>query len=152
MAEEAPLRALVKEQVDALTRKIEELSRELHNRTHDNPPFPGEAGGVSRSMRLDVPRFHGADPEAWIFAMEEFFAFQGTPVDKKLPIVGFNLDGEAAEWFRWMRRNNLITTWDCFLESYVHGLGPPSLKIRKERCRNCYNGDQWQSTRLSSKS
>nr|GEW01841.1 reverse transcriptase [Tanacetum cinerariifolium] len=29
----------------------------------------------------------------------------------RLKIVGFNLEGAAAEWFRWMSRNGLITDW-----------------------------------------
>ncbi|GKF13847.1 hypothetical protein Tco_0055309, partial [Tanacetum coccineum] len=33
-----------------------------------------------------------------------------TPVDQRLRVVGSNLEGDAAEWFRWMMRNNLITT------------------------------------------
>ncbi|GKA46103.1 ty3-gypsy retrotransposon protein [Tanacetum coccineum] len=34
------------------------------------------------------------------------------------------LDGDAAEWFRWMMRNKLITTWDGFLESVQNLFGP----------------------------
>ncbi|GJR93541.1 ty3-gypsy retrotransposon protein [Tanacetum coccineum] len=34
---------------------------------------------------------------------------------------GFNLEGDAAEWFRWMSRNKLIKTWEGFLESWVRG-------------------------------
>ncbi|GJT02811.1 retrotransposon-related protein [Tanacetum coccineum] len=34
------------------------------------------------------------------------------------------LDGNAAEWFWWMTRNKLITTWDGFLESVQNRFGP----------------------------
>ncbi|GKB16494.1 hypothetical protein Tco_0850417, partial [Tanacetum coccineum] len=30
----------------------------------------------------------------------------------------------AAEWFRWMSRNGLITTWDRFVESVKNRFGP----------------------------
>ncbi|GJZ02820.1 hypothetical protein Tco_0520781 [Tanacetum coccineum] len=68
-------------------------------------------------MRLDVPKFSGADPESWLFSIQEYFTLLNTPVDQRLRIVGFNLEGAAAEWFRWMTRNGLITDWPRFEES-----------------------------------
>ncbi|GJS46529.1 retrotransposon-related protein [Tanacetum coccineum] len=41
-----------------------------------------------------------------------------------LKIVGFNLEGAAAEWFQWMTRNGLITTWARFEESVRNCFGP----------------------------
>ncbi|GJU70385.1 E3 ubiquitin ligase PQT3-like protein isoform X1 [Tanacetum coccineum] len=87
-------------------------------------------------MRLDVPKFSVSDPESWIFSINEYFTLLAAPADQRLRIVGFNLEGDAAEWFRWMTRNRLIDTWDRFLESvteisenllisfYVSGLKP----------------------------
>ncbi|GJZ68921.1 ty3-gypsy retrotransposon protein [Tanacetum coccineum] len=49
------------------------------------------ASPIPRSMKLDVPKFSGTDPD---------------------------------QWFRWMTRNNLITTWDGFLESVQNRFGP----------------------------
>nr|GEV46985.1 putative zinc finger, CCHC-type [Tanacetum cinerariifolium] len=68
---------------------------------------------ISRSMRLDVPKFLGTDPDR------------------------FNLEGDTAEWFRWMTRNNFITTWDGFSwRVYKTVLGRVSMKILKERYRS----------------
>ncbi|GJS48611.1 ty3-gypsy retrotransposon protein [Tanacetum coccineum] len=50
---------------------------------------------IPRFMRLDVPMFLGADP-----------------------------DWDATEWFRWMKHNKMITTWDGFLESVQNRFGP----------------------------
>ncbi|GKC50052.1 ty3-gypsy retrotransposon protein, partial [Tanacetum coccineum] len=72
----------------------------------------GDQGSLlPRSMRLDVPKFSGVDPESWLFSIYEYFTLLNTPIDQRLRIVGFNLDGAAAEWFRWMTRNGLITDW-----------------------------------------
>ncbi|GKD80031.1 hypothetical protein Tco_1342652, partial [Tanacetum coccineum] len=71
---------------------------------------------LPRSMRLDVPKFTGDDPERWIFAITEYFTLLNTPADQRLRIVGFNLEGAAAEWFRWMSQNGLITDWERFVE------------------------------------
>ncbi|GJY92684.1 ty3-gypsy retrotransposon protein [Tanacetum coccineum] len=49
---------------------------------------------------------------------------QGRPEDQRLRIVGFNLEGAAAEWFRWMSRNGLITDWERFKESVMNHFGP----------------------------
>ena len=38
--------------------------------------------------------------------------------------MGFSLEGADAEWFRWMSRNKLITTWENFLESVQYRFGP----------------------------
>ncbi|GJU08417.1 zinc finger, CCHC-type containing protein [Tanacetum coccineum] len=56
------------------------------------------------------------DPERWIFAITKYFSLLNTPADQRLRIVGFNLEGVGAEWFRWMSWNGLITTWDRFRE------------------------------------
>ncbi|GKD43863.1 hypothetical protein Tco_1268508, partial [Tanacetum coccineum] len=52
------------------------------------------------------------DPERWIFAIMEYFSLLNTPADQRLRIMGCNLEGVAAGWFRWMSWNGLITTWD----------------------------------------
>nr|GEU90935.1 hypothetical protein [Tanacetum cinerariifolium] len=41
----------------------------------------------------------------------------GLPRSMRLEGRGFNLEGDAAEWFRWMLLNKLINDWDEFLES-----------------------------------
>ncbi|GJR44098.1 hypothetical protein Tco_1312201 [Tanacetum coccineum] len=76
------------------------------------------------SMRLNVPKFLGTDPDSWIFAITEYFTLLNTPVDQRLCVEGFNLEGDAMEWFRWMSRNKLITTWEGFLESVQNRFGP----------------------------
>ena len=75
-------------------------------------------------MRLDVPKFNGADPESWIFAINEYFQLLETRADQRLRIIGFNLEGDAAEWYRWMTRNKLITSWDGFVENVRNRFGP----------------------------
>ncbi|GJY04587.1 hypothetical protein Tco_0370527 [Tanacetum coccineum] len=85
----------------------------------------GDQGALlSRSMRLDVPKFSGVDPESWIFAINEYFSLLYTRDDQCLRIMGFNLEGADAEWFWWMSRNRLITTWDMFEESVKNRFGP----------------------------
>ncbi|GJV10833.1 hypothetical protein Tco_1352374 [Tanacetum coccineum] len=82
------------------------------------------ASPIPRSMKLDVPKFSGAIPDRWIFSITEYFTLLSTPMDQRLRVVGFNLEGYAAEFFRWMTRKKSITTWDGFLESVRNRFGP----------------------------
>ncbi|GJS31643.1 hypothetical protein Tco_0492263 [Tanacetum coccineum] len=63
-------------------------------------------------------------PKSWIFAITVYFSLLNTPAHQWLKIIGFNLEGAAAEWFQWMTRNGLITTWARFKESVRNCLGP----------------------------
>nr|GEV54890.1 retrotransposable element Tf2 [Tanacetum cinerariifolium] len=61
-------------------------------------------------------------------SIAEYFSLLNTLVDQRLRIVGFNLEGEAAKWFRWMTWNGLITNWDGFRESVKNRFGPSKYK------------------------
>ncbi|GKC90759.1 retrotransposon-related protein, partial [Tanacetum coccineum] len=126
--DENAIRLLLKEQSDGFQAQLAALHVELQE-TKDLVQAQHGGGGdqrslLPRSMRLDVPKFNGADPESWIFAINEYFALLATPDEQRLKVVGFNLDGDAAEWFRWMTRNKLVASWDGFLDSVRNRFGP----------------------------
>ncbi|GJZ42402.1 hypothetical protein Tco_0589288 [Tanacetum coccineum] len=100
----------------------------------------GDQGSLlPRSMRLDVPKFNGADLESWIFTINEYFTLLATPDEQRLRVVGFNLEGDAAEWFRWMTRNKLVTSWDGFLDSVRNRFGPSKYEDLQGFFLSCYN-------------
>ncbi|KAH9685790.1 hypothetical protein KPL70_014094 [Citrus sinensis] len=55
-----------------------------------------EISPVLRSMKMEVPKFDGSDPNGWVFRIEEFFDFHGTPETLRLRIVSFHMEGRAA--------------------------------------------------------
>ncbi|PWA43233.1 hypothetical protein CTI12_AA537240 [Artemisia annua] len=117
---EQAIRLLLKEQSDMFTSQIAALNQELQAAKALALTRHGAGAGdhgIPRSMRLDVPKFHGTDPDSWIFAINEYFSLLETTPEQQLRIIGFNLEGNAAEWYRWMTRNKLVTSWDGFLES-----------------------------------
>ncbi|GJU34995.1 ty3-gypsy retrotransposon protein, partial [Tanacetum coccineum] len=59
-----------------------------------------------------------------MFSIIEYFTLLDTPNDQRIKVVGFNLEGDAAEWFRWMTRNKLISTWEGFVERVRNRFGP----------------------------
>nr|GEV09884.1 ribonuclease H-like domain-containing protein [Tanacetum cinerariifolium] len=92
----------------------------------------GDSGfALPRAMRLYVPKFNGTDTDSWIFSISENFALLNTPVDQRLMVVCFNLEGEAAKWFCWMTSNKLITIGMDFWKVCVIVLDPINTKIRR---------------------
>ncbi|GJU91826.1 ty3-gypsy retrotransposon protein [Tanacetum coccineum] len=107
-------------QLDALREELQ-TTRTLIQGRHGGG---GGKAGLPRSMRLDVPKFTGVDPESWLFSINEYFTLLNIPAGQRLRSVGFNLEGAAAEWFRWMSRNGLITDWARFEDSVKNHFGP----------------------------
>ncbi|KAH0722319.1 hypothetical protein KY289_005363 [Solanum tuberosum] len=51
---------------------------------------------------VELGRFHGVNPESWVFQAESYFEFHGITEDHKLTLASFYLDGDALEWYRWL--------------------------------------------------
>ena len=86
------------------------------------PPYPPGfppgfllAVALGHSLRLDVPRFDGSDPMGWLFKISQFFDFHHTPLDQRITIASFYLDGEALAWYQWMHANQQLTSWPQFI-------------------------------------
>ncbi|KAL5844111.1 hypothetical protein ACOSQ4_010069 [Xanthoceras sorbifolium] len=83
-----------------------------------------EAAPQMKSMRLDVPRFSGANPTAWVSRIQRYFDYYNTPDPQRLIIASFHLDGDALDWFDWMSKNHLIFRWHEFLLVIEKHFGP----------------------------
>ena len=70
---------------------------------------------LGHSFRLDVPRFDGTDPMGWLFKINQFFDFHQTPLEHRITIASFYLDGEALAWFQWMHANQQLSSWPQFI-------------------------------------
>ncbi|GKE53158.1 hypothetical protein Tco_1488314, partial [Tanacetum coccineum] len=53
-------------------------------------------------MRLNVSKFNGADLDAWIFSINEYFKLLETTLEQRLRISRINLEGDVAEC-KWIR-------------------------------------------------
>lgn len=63
---------------------------------------------------MELGRFRGENPEAWIFQAECYFEFYCITENHKLPQASFYLDSEALEWYRWLFRNKQLIDWEHF--------------------------------------
>nr|GEU49397.1 hypothetical protein [Tanacetum cinerariifolium] len=125
--DEQAVRGLLKEKFDGFTSQLVALTLELQTTKAALAGRHVQGGndhGIPRSMPLDVPKFNGSDRDIWIFAINEYFSLLETTPEHRLRIIGFNLEEDAAEWYRWMTHNKLITSWDGFLESVQNRFGP----------------------------
>nr|GMC64213.1 Transposon Ty3-G Gag-Pol polyprotein [Ipomoea batatas] len=93
--------------------------------THLQPSMQTENGqGTQRfHIKLELPRFDGSDPHGWVFRIQEYFDFYDTPDTQRLRIAGFTMEGKASEWYQWMKKNRLLTTWKEFLQNVTKRFG-----------------------------
>ncbi|VFQ84423.1 unnamed protein product [Cuscuta campestris] len=73
---------------------------------------------------MDPPVTDGSDPHTWLFKATEFFEFNAIPEEGCLKVTGLMLDGAAVEWFRMMKRNDLIKTRADFEEQFKFRFDP----------------------------
>ncbi|RDX63623.1 Retrovirus-related Pol polyprotein, partial [Mucuna pruriens] len=76
------------------------------------PKHETDHGTFGPRMKLDVPRFDGADAAGSIFKISQFFDYHGTPEHERIQVASFYLDGPALSWFQWMYRNGQISSWN----------------------------------------
>lgn len=55
---------------------------------------------ATRSIKLDLPKFQGSDPNDWIFLAEEYFNFHEVGDDSRIQIAGFHMTKGALNWMR----------------------------------------------------
>ncbi|WVZ01111.1 hypothetical protein V8G54_027180 [Vigna mungo] len=119
--EEAVLKLIVNQ--NEITTHLDTIVSQLSSR---EPPFPqsddhrsfhSDAPPYTPHLRLDVPRFDGTDPMGWIFKISQFFEYHRTPEVDRLWIASFYMEGPTLSWFQWLHRNNMIPSWQEFLQA-----------------------------------
>ena len=84
--------------------------------------FPAPA--QQHRIKLDVPRFDGTDALGWIFKINQFFEYHGTPEYDRLTIASFYMEGRALAWFQWMTSSGQFTSWPTFLQAVQTRFAP----------------------------
>ena len=58
----------------------------------------------SKMVKLEFPKYSGADLTEWCNREAQFFEFQDTTDNQKVSLASFHLEGEANQWWQWLRR------------------------------------------------
>lgn len=81
-----------------------------------------------RVAKLEFPHYAGDDPTEWFNRVSQFFEYQKTTDDQKVALASFHFEGEANQWWRWLRRayreEKCMVTWETFTEELWARFGP----------------------------
>ncbi|GJU82175.1 kinase-like domain-containing protein [Tanacetum coccineum] len=123
---------LFRNQSRSPTQVIDSIKSECRNRdlfVQPPPPPPPQVNPISKellkSLRIIIPCYDGGDPLGWIFQVEQFFDIHQTPVEHRIQLASFYLDGLALSWFQWLCRNAPVNDWDSFVKALNDRFGPP---------------------------
>ena len=99
---------------------------------HGNQYREGHEGGrqivSSKTAKLAFPKFSGDDPTEWFNRVNQFFEFQNTAKTQKVSLASYHLEGEANQWWQWIRRNfqdeGRAIAWVNFEDELWASFGP----------------------------
>ncbi|XP_024024277.1 uncharacterized protein LOC112092413 [Morus notabilis] len=77
--------------------------------------FGADLNFILKTLRVDVPRFDGANVEDWIYKIEKFFSLHHVAPAMRLTVVAFHLEGEPSTWYQWMERGGALPSWEVFI-------------------------------------
>ena len=72
---------------------------------------------VSRTMKLEFPRFFGEDPASWVYKANQYFSYYNTPIGEKLMLASFHMEGEALIWFQEGEETGVSHDWDSLIQT-----------------------------------
>ena len=82
----------------------------------------------SKLAKLEFPKYSGDDPTEWFTRVDQFFEYQDTSEAQKVSLASFHLEGEANQWWQWLRRaykeEGKEVTWAVFSEELWARFGP----------------------------
>lgn len=82
-----------------------------------------QSSPFGKHFKIEIPHFDGTEAEGWAFKIREFFEIYPTPLEQCVRVAAVHFEGSAAEWYRWLRENNIEYTWDGFLKALVRRFG-----------------------------
>lgn len=85
-----------------------------------------------RSIKFDLPRFFGENPQGWLYQAEEYFAFHGNEDEAKIQIEALHITKDALAWIHGLQRNRLISTWPRFVEDLTERFSSSAFENKLE--------------------
>jgi len=92
----------------------------------------------STMAKLAFPKYSGEDLTELLSRVAQFFEFQGTNDNQKVSLASFHLEGEANQWWQWMRRTyreeGRLVTWEFFEEELLARLDQQTVRTLMKHC------------------
>jgi hypothetical protein len=79
---------------------------------------------VTRSVRIEFPKFDGTDPTGWIYKANKFFHFYKTSYHQKLQLASIHMKGKALFWYQDMDMYGFIPNWHILTQVMLERFGP----------------------------
>ncbi|XP_041011265.1 uncharacterized protein LOC121255036 [Juglans microcarpa x Juglans regia] len=118
-------------------RQVEETLNRLSDVLLANQEIPnhhregndrGQMVVSSKTAKLEFPRFSGDDPKEWFNHVNQFFEFQNTLEAQRVSLASYHLEGEANQWWQWIRRTlreeGRALSWANFEDELWARFGP----------------------------
>ena len=74
---------------------------------------------LSKSAKLDFPQFKGDDLASWLYKANQYFNFYQTPLNERLLMASFHVDGDALIWFQDSDEAGVFATSKGFVEALL---------------------------------
>ncbi|KAI4305619.1 hypothetical protein L6164_028975 [Bauhinia variegata] len=103
----------IMDKLSSLTDRVATIETQQPIITNTTQPYPF----TSTHMKLELPKFDGSEPLGWIFKITQFFEYHKTPVEQRLKLASFAMEGDALAWYQWMFSNGQLLSWEIFLRA-----------------------------------
>ncbi|XP_059449450.1 uncharacterized protein LOC132180588 [Corylus avellana] len=79
---------------------------------------------ITRSVRIEFPKFDGTDPSGWIYKANKFFQVHNTSSYQKFLLASIHMEGKALVWFRDMEMSGCLHDWTVLTQALLERFGP----------------------------
>jgi hypothetical protein len=104
-------------------------SRDTHHSSgHGHHRDRKEDGSYVCPLKMDFPRFFGEEPIIWLDRVAQYFELQQTLEEQKVTLAAFYLEGEANQWWQWLKKiyaqDAKPLVWETFEQDLLARFGP----------------------------
>jgi hypothetical protein len=80
-------------------------------------------GIITRSVRINFPKFDGSDHVGWIYKANNFFYFHRTPYNQMLMLASIHMEGKALVWYQDINMAGALLNWEVFTHALLDRFG-----------------------------
>jgi hypothetical protein len=74
---------------------------------------------ITRSVKVDFPKFGGSNPSGWIYKANKFFYFHKAPYNQRLILAFIHMEGHALVWYQDLAMSSYLPNWTFLIQSLM---------------------------------